>query len=286
MERGIITSPFTLNFLGEGNGFHLGKILNSNDVNYILMYWDRMVVPHNNFIGTKFHLEDELLELGFLERPRFESSGTNPSKDMLRFCNEVQNIKVRKAKESSKIDWVLHEIGNSHEKQVDDNTPFNLRFDLYNALPVPPSTVHAEEILNFKMRRKDELTSLHQLLDEIYKEVITSRDFDFSKTQAFARLDAALSDINRINKEKWEIPVRFNLSANFETDLNTVYQSVLAASATYVTAGSTAAIATASLGLLGYFGSSIKLNFNKRKPLNPDVKRVEYLAKASVENLI
>jgi hypothetical protein len=74
---------------------------------------------------------------------------------------------------------------------------------LNNCLPVPVSSVSIHDVLDFKERRKDELTALRQTLDELYLEIANSSDIPRSKIASIARLESAIKDITKVSKQSW-----------------------------------------------------------------------------------
>lgn len=228
MERGVVFSGCELLKTENGDGFRLGKWISSLELNYLSLYWDRLVSPTNNMIHVSFEKEDELIRCGLLTRPNFERHAIFNAEDMTNFYAEthaktidiLRNLKDR-------VDWRMHFLNDqinlkpelSRESEV-------IRFELARLLPVPPESVDLHDILEFKERRKPELMALHGYLDELYFEIIRSGDISLQRAKALYKLEKAISDLERLNHEGWRSPIRFSISTSFEFDLTQAFGSL------------------------------------------------------------
>ena len=72
---------------------------------------------------------------------------------------------------------------------------------LYNCLPVPAIDTPFETILDFKERRSSELEAFRNLLDDMYKDILSHPDAEFAKRKSIENIENALIDIDRTLKE-------------------------------------------------------------------------------------
>ena len=108
----------------------------------------------------------------------------------------------------------------------------NVQVELYNCLPVPDIDTPFETILNFKERRSSELEAFRNLLDDMYKDIISHPDAEFAKRKSIANIENALIDIDRTLKEskikrvfknmKAELNVSTLINAGFKLAAGTV----------------------------------------------------------------
>ncbi|WP_312512647.1 DUF6236 family protein [Massilia sp.] len=76
-------------------------------------------------------------------------------------------------------------------------------FELNRCLPTPKPELPMEKLLDFKLRRKDELHGLRQTIDELYLEVSKSQDIPRSKIHQLSRLEQAIKDLDQVAKQSW-----------------------------------------------------------------------------------
>ncbi|NEG91078.1 DUF6236 family protein [Leclercia adecarboxylata] len=231
MDRGVVFSGCELLKTDNGDGFRTGKWISPLELNYLSLYWDRLVSPTNNIFHASFKNEDELIRCGLLTRPVFRRHGFFDGKGMTDFYAEThaKTIDILRNSEG-KVDWRMHflndQINLKPELARDSEV---IRFELASLLPVPPESVDLHDILEFKERRKPELTALHEYLDELYFEIKRSGDINLQRAKALSNLGKAINDIARLNHEGWRSPIRFSISTSFEFDLTQAFGSLAGA---------------------------------------------------------
>lgn len=221
MERGVVFTSCELLSIQGGRGFQTGRAISSEELNYLTLYWDKLVSPTNNIVHLGLLNEEELIKCGVLTRPRFVADGFFDGAKMTDFHARTHVDALNQLRRSEGcIDWRMHFFNNEVAIHVDKAQRKEvLRFELADLLPVPPKETPLHEILEFKERRKDELLALHGYLDELYSEVLKSGDFDLQRAKAISGLKASLDALNSLNNEGWRSPLKFNLSTSFEFDL-------------------------------------------------------------------
>lgn len=285
MERGVVFTRSELIKIAGGRGFQTGKSISRLDINYFLLYWDRLVSPTNNILHFGLPCEEELKRLGKLEVPHFSVGGMEDSFyadfDAL---SQTRTLDLMRKRHKS-TDWRIHSL--NEELNFSDSESIvkqTLRFDLCNLLPVPSMDVNLNEILEFKERRSDELIALHSYIDELYLEVINSGDFELSKARAFNGFEKALADLEALNSEGWRSPIKFDISSSFEFDLS---QVMTAATAGIAAMNSEHPLAMLSVGAVAsVLGGFIKVTPKMQSVLKDGNKNLAYLSKARVEGVI
>lgn len=285
MERGVVFTRSELIKIADGKGFRGGKLITRLDINYFLLYWDRLVSPTNNIVHFGLPCEDELISLGKLEVPKFsiEFNGYLSYADFDAFT-QAKTLNLMGEKYKS-VDWRIHSL-NDELNFLDSESIVKqtLRFDLCNLLPVPGPDVNLNEILEFKERRADELLALHSYIDELYSEVLNSGDFVLSRAKALSGFERAVADLDTLNAQGWKSPIKFDISSSFEFDLSQVM--------TFATAGVAAMNSENPLAMLSVgavasvLGGFIKVKPKMQSVLKEGNKSLAYLAKAKGEDII
>jgi len=225
MERGVVFTACELLKTEDGRGFQTGRGVYPEELNYLMLYWDKLVSPTNNFVHLSLTNEDELIKCGILNRPRFVQHGLMDGSRMTDFHarTHVETLNMLR-KDEKEIDWRMHFFNDqvSIPQEISERKEA-IRFELADLLPVPPKDIPLHEILEFKARRKDELLTLHGYLDELYSEVLSSGDFNLERAKAISGLRKSLEDLDKINNQGWRSPIKFNLSTSFEFDISQLF---------------------------------------------------------------
>ncbi|CAM8185623.1 DUF6236 family protein [Klebsiella pneumoniae] len=287
MKRGIVTPPGV--FERKAGGFTLKRIISRLEINYFCLYWDKLVIPENGQMRFIPHITDELESCGMLSRfifsPRVFSSDT--------YISELVNaqfyaLDLLRSKESD-TDWRIHQIGNDviyRESEYIELVQRELiRIELLGVLPVPDGSVHLHDILEFKLRRNAELVALHYYCDELYLEILNSADPNLLRARNFSKLKKAVEDLDKINNEVWQSPVRFNLDISSEFDVSNIragFAALLGASQ------SPMPLTTAIIGgVLSVAEGFVKLKVELRGVRKSNsVNHIVYLSNARKEGII
>jgi len=221
MKRGIVSSQNAFSVDKNKNYFSLSQGLNTIDINYYSLYWDKLVIPSTSFIYYAVPNEKVLIDCGFLTRPKVNlvgplSADTLPIQESLTQTKTVDMLRSQ----YRNIDWSLHFLNNALFPSSQSIKKECIRMELAQLLPVPDSNVPIEDILDFKHRRSDELRALHSYCDELYDEILKSGDLDFTKMKSLERLKSCLEDLDKLNKQGWRSPIKFNMSFAPEFDLS------------------------------------------------------------------
>jgi hypothetical protein len=97
------------------------------------------------------------------------------------------------------VPWWSPTAGASTELRLEDKRA--IQFELINALPVPAEDVEFADILDYRARRRDELLAMRAYLNELYGEIMGSRDLPHTKLAILTKLDAAIADVASTMRE-------------------------------------------------------------------------------------
>lgn len=233
MKRGVVSLPCKMKSIKDS--LIMEDYLYRVDLNYFALYWDELIIPTSNIFAVGIAGEEDFINAGFLSRPYNISSGNNTNVDIVNIYSGAQISTLDSLRKSrSDVDWRLNHIGSSLGVSGDDTVKKEtLRLELYGVLPVPDESVHVQDILKFKEKRRSELEALHNYFDELYLEVLSSGDFNLKRAKAFAQLKNSIKDLRKLNKHGWRSPIRFDTSAVFECDIKSLISGGLAFKSIY-----------------------------------------------------
>lgn len=288
MQRGIVTTPVILGEPTKGYNLNIERFLTDEELNYYILYWDKIVMPKFAIhLGLKN--EQELIQCGVLSRMPFHSSNIS-SADLPRLNVSAQYTAVDELRKSEPgTDWRIHQIGSRLNSPYDFsvNSPFKERIsiELMGLLPVPQSGVNLHDILEFKERRCPELTALHSYCDDLYLEVLNSADPNLQRARNFTKLKKAIDDLDRINSQGWQSPIKFNLDISSEFDISNIragYAMLLGATQSPVP------ITTAILGgALSVAEGFVKIKVELRSVRKSNgINHMVYLSNAKQEGIL
>jgi hypothetical protein len=226
IERGIIANPGVINPLPAG--FTMERSITIEEISYYILYWDKVVIPGNNLVYIGVPQEEELISCGAITRPRVQFNGSFQGDMVTNAILSCQGIVARELARDRKVDWVLHQAGNDLciESEYIEKKDI-LRFDLINALPVPLEGTPLNEILEFRHRRKSELSQLHSLLDELYIDILKSPDQILASKQATHKLASHIKDLDTVTGERFKKTRKYDLS----TSLNVNFEKIASGAA-------------------------------------------------------
>jgi hypothetical protein len=224
-----------------------------------LLYWDKLAWPTNNmfFMGGGADM-DYLESAKVLTRPRYAFSGMGA--DIL---IRVQTEALLELDKKEPGVWSLSQGENSILIKSGALTQGNgIALELYAAIPVPDRAVPLAEVLEFRLKRYDELQSLRVEIDGLVETINSSQDPKEELEKCLNRIDQKCAAAVRVGSE-WQFPVRLS---NLKTSLDlkpfsmvrdglAVYlgATALGATSTLVTS-LTGAAAMASIKIAGDFG--------------------------------
>lgn len=219
MERGVVALPFEIK-AGQ-QVFKPSSLLKTVQLNYFALYWDKISILDNSFIGAELPNEKVFIDAGLLSRPQvyagnvvdFEEFADSYLLSQLQIADQLRDA-------DKTVSWSIHQIGDSPLILANGSVAKEtVRLELENLLPVPGAEVGLHEILEFKQRRGAELQALHYYCDELYFEIINSGDPRLQAAKSFSGLKNAIEDLEKLNAEGWRSPLKFDLDISPEFDL-------------------------------------------------------------------
>lgn len=288
MKRGIITNTGRM-VRNNSQSVSLSGGLTDNDLNYYLLYWDKIVMPTNNIIHMAIKNEEELIKSNILERPRiaFSSWSTNVKDGSFDPFIIAQSIVANNLLSTDKLtDWTIHQLGEQIVIGNDQKKEFEaIKVELLKCLPVPNGELNFQEILEFKEKRKDELFELHSKVDSMYLDILNSPDKNLAKRKSISEFNKSIKNLDSVTKERFKSLTKYNLTT--ELNLNGKDLSMAAASGAvfdFYTNGLTIPIATVFSGL----ASLIKIKANRTTSIEKAENKLKlsYLAEATKKGII
>ncbi len=284
--RGIIATAAHINL--QPNGFSIDAKnggLSKNDIKYFLLYWDKIIIPANNFVYVEIPYEKDLVESNIIERPKItfqgNFSGYEIGKAMLYEESKIVEEKIN----DKTVDWTIHQFNN--QLILPDNKIIKKRifkFELMNMLPVPNDNVPIYDIIDFKERRKDEFLALHNTLDDLYFEILKSPDSNLMQLKTINTLKKIINDIEKVQKEKFKLFTKYDLTAEININGKDILNGIVAGSLIDYNRGAKIPFATIIGAIVPMFRISIKKSITF-SPLDNKLN-LAYLSRANKEKII
>lgn len=284
MNRGIIAPAGIVTKVDQG--FSMERSLSLEEIYYLIMYWDKIIIPSNNLVYIGIPQEEILISLGAIERPKINCQGTFNGDMIANLLLSSQSIVSEQLMKDSSTDWVIHQIGNKTVYPENFNEKKNvIQISLANTLPVPSKDISIDEILKFKQTRKDELSELHNLLDELYMDILSSPDSDLESKKSIIKLKKSIETLNKISKEKFKSTKKYDLTTELNLNPKDIsYGAIAGGVFDFFTTAYTIPIGS----IIGASLSAIKINAKATMSFAPASKnsKLSYLSSASKENIL
>ncbi|HIF9467180.1 TPA: DUF6236 family protein [Photobacterium damselae] len=228
MDRGIVLSP-QFSFLPTGDVLFKSAV-DELELRKYLLYWDKINVPRSTFLDFDCSQFRFLQSTGVLERTQYGKDYnmyamglSNSNHCTIKNIRLGQGIGLAKITDCTNIHldkYAGDEILRAHEDiymllesqnkgcwskgqiasqlmSFDTQDKQAVEFNLYNLLPIPSIETPLEDILEFKLRRYDELLAFRVYLDDFYQSIINSADIPRAYNTEMTRLELSLIDLNR-----------------------------------------------------------------------------------------
>lgn len=288
MKRGIITNIGRTKRVSDDRVMISGHY-NQSDFNYYILYWDKIVLPRNNFISQTIAYEDLLIQLGVLDRPmvQFDSWSSRKEDGSFDLFVKAQSITASNLlKEKSDYDWNIHQIGEEIVIDYDLQKSYSsLKVGLFNCLPVPIEDINPEILMEFKFRRKDELENLHRSIDELYFTILNSSDIPLQKKITESEFKNSLQNLEKISFEHFGKTSKYDFTTELNFNVKDVMQnSSLGYLVDTFTHGSSFPIISILTGLASIV--NVKLSKSLSLEENKEKLKLSYLANANKEGII
>lgn len=239
-ERGVIATSFTF----DGNALSVRVGMDDVSLRQYLLYWDKIDYPDNNIIRTGLSPDMEFLNsIGILDRTKIQFGSFSGNPGVAMALMQAMALEIRNKQFPGS--WALAQNSSKlfvpEETEIDTKT---IEMELYSALPTPAGDTPLQDILEFKLRRQDELLNFRSAMDRLYLDVVNAADIPRAKNVALNRLEKTIIELNTVVNETWSKKLLSSLKVEINIP-NLITHAVL---------GSGVAI---SLGLSGGAGAAI-----------------------------
>jgi Family of unknown function (DUF6236) len=200
-SRGLIVSPAM-----EIDGSRLfvkSSNLDPQELRFALLFWDRLLWPSSRAIHFSSNDDELFLERSnVLSRPNYTFNGDG-AQGILK--GQIQAFQDMELIEPGA--WALAQGENSlFVKNHFLEEGKGSLIQLIRAIPIPTQDVPLNEILEFKLRRRDELNLLRSEMDLFVAEIEIAEDKVAALKKSVAAVDKACANILQLGKE-WQFPV-------------------------------------------------------------------------------
>lgn len=283
MERGIISSPTALHI--SPNGVKRGKPLSLDDLRYYSLYWDRLVIPTAGDIHELVPQEECFISSGVLERPISSKYNNKIIRMDSNIVLDMQSEVAEQYMKDKNTDWVVCQPSSDillpDQYSVNRNT---LRIDLSNCLPVPTGNVNVHDILEFKLRRRNEFIAMHEQLDALYEQALLSPDQSLSSKKAISNLKETIKNLDKVTQENFKLFTKRNLSTLFNLFGKELGKGLVIDLVSASLTGTALPVATVS----NVINTTIQIGIQPSQIFKPAEKNLKlaYLTSASKEGLM
>lgn len=193
-ERGlVISAPITI----VGTSITTGGGLDAQELRFSLLFWDKLDWPDNTVISIGSGGDAQFLEAeGILTRSFAKLVGGGDGAAIVREAF-LSTFRHRDSLQPGLWSLARGERTLSFDEEELD-AGRGLLFRLHRAIPIPDRDVALNDVLEFKLKRRDELNALRHNLEDVYQRMKSAPDEALSQATEFGRLDKALSDYLRV----------------------------------------------------------------------------------------
>lgn len=283
MERGIISSPTALHI--SPSGVKRGKSLSLDDLRYYSLYWDRLVIPTAGDIHELVPQEEGFISSGVLERPISSKYNNKITRMDSKIVLDMQSEVAEQYMNDKNTDWVVCQPSSDiilpEQYSVNRNT---LRIELSNCLPVPTGNVNVHDILEFKLRRRNEFVAMHEQLDALYEQVLLSPDQSLASKKAISNLKETIKNLDKVTQESFRLFTKRDLSTLFNLFGKELGKGLIIDTVSASLTGTALPVATVSNAI----NATIQIGIQSTKIFRPAEKNLKlaYLTSANKEGLM
>lgn len=214
----VISNPVRIS---EDGGATFQGGLDPEELRFSVLFWDRLLWPQSRIFGTQSDEADFLESAGILSKPTYELQGFTGARPMGEL---VAGIHLNAFKQLNEREPGLWSIAQGEKSFLDLRQAFDLQagaaYQLTRAIPVPDTSVPLADILEFKERRRDELLTLRQELEQFFAKIEKAGDEEAGLRVAVTSIEKACLDAIAVSKEA-RFPFRMaNLKSHYSIDWN------------------------------------------------------------------
>ena len=209
-NRGLVVCP-PIEIQGS-NLFVKSSTLDPQELRFALLFWDNLLWPSSRAVHFASGPDEAFLQAeGILSRPEYTVYG-----DAAQGIARGQIQAFHNMEQAEPGAWALSQGENSFllkEGIIEEGR--GTLVELHRAVPIPKHDVPLNEILEFKLKRKDELLILRHLLESFTSAIDTASDKQTALQKRKDEIDSACADLLTVRRE-WRLPVYLsNIRASF-----------------------------------------------------------------------
>ncbi|MFI4291227.1 DUF6236 family protein [Klebsiella pneumoniae] len=237
-----------------------------------VLFWDKIIIPCNTniFVINLDHIP-EIITLRaekILEEPKIQVNVDGELTSVLYGMYMWYIMQMMKSNDANYSTYELEKMIISDHDQVSPSGGELLTFT--NAFPEPDVSTEINDILEFKLKRKDQLNLLMAHLNSLELRVLKAENKHTELNKAINEIDIACADVIRLYKEKG---IKFNISnAKFNFSMKEIIEVTGATYAGSVIAGlpqTAAVLASLSAGIASVVEIKDAISFKKIDKTNP-----------------
>lgn len=237
-----------------------------------VLFWDKIIIPCNTniFVINLDHIPEivTLRAEKILEEPKIQVSVDGELTSVLYGMYMWYIMQMMKSNDANYSTYELEKMIISDHDQVSPSGGELLTFT--NAFPEPDVSTEINDILEFKLKRKDQLNLLMAHLNSLELRVLKAENKHTELNKAINEIDIACADVIRLYKEKG---IKFNISnAKFNFSMKEIIEVTGATYAGSVIAGlpqTAAVLASLSAGIASVVEIKDAISFKKIDKTNP-----------------
>ncbi|EME1403988.1 DUF6236 family protein [Klebsiella pneumoniae] len=237
-----------------------------------VLFWDKIIIPCNTniFVINLDHIPEivTLRAEKILEEPKIQVNVDGELTSVLYGMYMWYIMQMMKSNDANYSTYELEKMIISDHDQVSPSGGELLTFT--NAFPEPDVSTEINDILEFKLKRKDQLNLLMAHLNSLELRVLKAENKHTELNKAINEIDIACTDVIRLYKEKG---IKFNISnAKFNFSMKEIIEVTGATYAGSVIAGlpqTAAVLASLSAGIASVVEIKDAISFKKIDKTNP-----------------
>ncbi|HFN0857741.1 DUF6236 family protein [Klebsiella pneumoniae] len=237
-----------------------------------VLFWDKIIIPCNTniFVISLDHIPEIVMLRAekILEEPKIQVNVDGELTSVLYGMYMWYIMQMMKSNDANYSTYELEKMIISDHDQVSPSGGELLTFT--NAFPEPDVSTEINDILEFKLKRKDQLNLLMAHLNSLELRVLKAENKHTELNKAINEIDIACADVIRLYKEKG---IKFNISnAKFNFSMKEIIEVTGATYAGSVIAGlpqTAAVLASLSAGIASVVEIKDAISFKKIDKTNP-----------------
>lgn len=227
MSRGVFLPPIVTSKMGNNLSFGtVGDLPFLDMAPFAILYWDKIFAPIA--IAGSIPMYDAAVEkmvsLGIAESISLKEQNRFSTSD-IRGMIEKHSAAFQAINSREDELWSVLPLITDKELSLADQTSVyfpktsspvtSIELSLMQALPVPMGIFDYEELLEFKLKRSDQLARLHVEISSLSIKFANACDSKDALKRALESLSVAIKDVERVHDERWSEKSLRTLSTAF-----------------------------------------------------------------------